>query len=193
MNGLGLCYKSYWLRDHFLLVAMSDHTTGSRNIKPEVVFKVQKVARYASFCLIMGPFKGEVPVFALLWPIRVRVGVSFTTGAVWLAILATAGLLVGFTLTVCVSLAAIGSSRLSWICCWWHQQAYFSTEIGVSCFREKTTVTGTQSCYNRSQISKSAEKSQWWQVLHDSIYIFWFSLFISICKYYRNMQLSSVF
>ena len=40
----------------------------------------------------MGPFKGEVPVFAKLWP--VRVGVSFTTGAVHLAILATAGLLV---------------------------------------------------------------------------------------------------
>jgi len=29
----------------FLLVARSDHTTGSRNIKPEVVFKVQKMAR----------------------------------------------------------------------------------------------------------------------------------------------------
>jgi len=28
----------------FLLVARSDHTTGSRNIKPEVVFKVQKMA-----------------------------------------------------------------------------------------------------------------------------------------------------
>jgi len=38
-------YKSYWLRDHFLSVARSDHTTGSRNIKPEVVFKVQKIAR----------------------------------------------------------------------------------------------------------------------------------------------------
>jgi len=66
---------------------------------------VQKMARYASFCLIMGPFKGEVPVFARLWPIRpswhaprrhlrVRVRVSFTTGAVRSAILATAGLLV---------------------------------------------------------------------------------------------------
>ena len=64
-----VAYKSYWLRDHFLLVARSDHTTGSRNIKPEVVFKVQKMARYASFCLIMGPFKGEVPVFARLWPV----------------------------------------------------------------------------------------------------------------------------
>jgi len=53
---------------------------------------VQKMARCALFCLIMGPFKGEVPVFAKLWP--VRVGVSFTTGAVHLAILATAGLLV---------------------------------------------------------------------------------------------------
>jgi len=63
--------KSYWLRDHFLLVARSDHTTGSRNIKPEVVFKVQKMARYASFCLIMGPFKGEVPVVARLWPVRI--------------------------------------------------------------------------------------------------------------------------
>ena len=70
----------------FLLVARLDHTTGSRNIKPEVVFKMQKMARYASFCLIMGPFKGEVQ----LWPVRV----SFTTAAVWSAILATAGLLV---------------------------------------------------------------------------------------------------
>jgi len=65
-----LAYKSYWLRDHFLLVARSDHTTRSRNIKPEVVLKVQKMARYASFCLIMGPFKGEVTVFAKLWPVR---------------------------------------------------------------------------------------------------------------------------
>jgi len=40
----------------FLLVARSDNTTGSRNVKPEVVFKVQKMARYASFCFIMGPF-----------------------------------------------------------------------------------------------------------------------------------------
>jgi len=37
-----LDYKFYWLRDHFLLVARSDHTTGNRNIKPEVVFKVRK-------------------------------------------------------------------------------------------------------------------------------------------------------
>jgi len=73
----------------FLLVARSDHSTGSRNIKPEVVFKVQKMARYALFCLIMGPFKVEVPVFARLW-------VSFTTGAVRSAILATAGLLVKY-------------------------------------------------------------------------------------------------
>ena len=61
----------------------------------------------------MGPFKGELPVFARLSPvsaavactntpshsrrpgnIRVRVRVSFTTGAVRSAILATAGLLV---------------------------------------------------------------------------------------------------
>ena len=76
----------------FLLVARSDHTTGNRNIKLEVVFKVQKMAQYASFCLIMGPFKGEVPVFARLWPVRVTV--SFITGAEWSANLATAGLLV---------------------------------------------------------------------------------------------------
>jgi len=75
-------------------VASSDHTTGSRNIKPEVVFKVQKMARFALFCLIMGQFKGEVPVFARLWPVRVRVRVSFTTGAVRSAILVTAWLLV---------------------------------------------------------------------------------------------------
>jgi len=72
----------------FLLVARSDHTTRSRNIKPEVVFKVQK---NGSICLILphnGPVQGgrEVPVFARLWPVRVRVTVSFTTGA-------TAGLL----------------------------------------------------------------------------------------------------
>ena len=91
-----LAYKSYWLRDHFLLVARSDHTTGSRNIKPEVVFKVHEMARYALFCLLMGLFKGEVPVFARLWPVRVNVRVSFTTGAVRSAILATAGFLVNF-------------------------------------------------------------------------------------------------
>ena len=42
----------------------------------------------------MGQFKAEVPVFARLWPVMVRVRVSFTTGAVRSAILATAGLLV---------------------------------------------------------------------------------------------------
>ena len=42
----------------------------------------------------MGPFKGKVPVFARLWPVRVTVRVSFTTGAIQSAILATAGLLV---------------------------------------------------------------------------------------------------
>ena len=42
----------------------------------------------------MGPFKGEVPAFARLWPGGVRVRVSFTAGAVRSAILATAGLLV---------------------------------------------------------------------------------------------------
>jgi len=62
-------------------------------MKPELVFKVQKMARYASFCLIMGPFKGKVPVFARLWPVRVRVRISFTTGTVRSAILATAGFL----------------------------------------------------------------------------------------------------
>jgi len=80
----------------FLLVARLDHTTGSRNIKPEVVFKVQKMAQCALICLIMGQFTGKVPVFARLWSVRVmvRVGVSFMTGAVRSAVLATAGLLV---------------------------------------------------------------------------------------------------
>jgi len=36
-----LAYKSYWISDHFLLVARLDHTT---DIKLEVVFKVQKMA-----------------------------------------------------------------------------------------------------------------------------------------------------
>jgi len=54
------------------------------------------MACYALFFLIMSPFKKEVPVFARLWPVRVMVRVSFTTGAVRSAILATAGLLVQF-------------------------------------------------------------------------------------------------
>ena len=41
-----------------------------------------------------GQFKGEVPVLPRLWPVRVRVRVSFTTEAVQSASLATAGLLV---------------------------------------------------------------------------------------------------
>ena len=87
INGLRLpCLHVLLAQRSFLLVARSDHRTGSRNIKPEVVFKVQKMARYASFCLIMGPFKREVPVFARLWPVRVSVEVSFTTEAVRLAI-----------------------------------------------------------------------------------------------------------
>ena len=104
-----LAYKSYWLRDHFLSVARSNHTTGSRNIKLEVVFKVQKMARYASFCLIMGPLKGKCLFLPDYCPfghrgvrrdshgpsnVTVRVMVTFTTGAVRSAILATAGLLV---------------------------------------------------------------------------------------------------
>jgi len=62
------------------------------------------MARYASFCLIIGLFKGEVRVFARLyrslfasqaedtqaWLVRVKV--SFMTEAVWSAILATAEL-----------------------------------------------------------------------------------------------------
>jgi len=60
-----LAYKSYW----FSVSCTVGHTTGSRNIKPEVVFKVHKMARYVSFCLIMGPFKGELPVFPRLSPI----------------------------------------------------------------------------------------------------------------------------
>jgi len=112
-----LAYKSNWLRDHFLLVARSDHTTGNRNIKPDVVFKVQKMAQYALFRLIMGLFKGGgVPVLAKLWPVRVSVRVSFTTGAARSAILATAGLLVCY-IVVASNFYSIqaqcGSSRCS--------------------------------------------------------------------------------
>jgi len=82
INGLRLpCLQVILAQRSFLLVARSDHTTGSRNIKPEVVFKVQKMTQYALFRLITGLFKGEVPVFARLWPVRVRLTVSFTTGA----------------------------------------------------------------------------------------------------------------
>ena len=99
----------------FLLVARSDHTTGSRNIKPEVVFKVQKMPQHASFCFIMGLFKGGTACLFLLdyrpfshrdvhktpshsrGPSNIRVRVSFTTGAVRSVILATARLLVMLT------------------------------------------------------------------------------------------------
>jgi len=57
----------------------------------------------------MGQFKGELPVFARLWPVRVRV--SFTTGAVRLAILATAGLLVFLSLRIYLHPAAIRTSQ----------------------------------------------------------------------------------
>jgi len=60
------------LGGEFVFCARSDHTTRSRNIKPEVVFKVQNMARYALFCLIMGLSKAEMPIFARLWPDRVR-------------------------------------------------------------------------------------------------------------------------
>ena len=90
----------------FLLVARLDHTTRSRNIKPEVILKRRKWLD-VSFCLIMGSFKGELPAFARLSPVlslwsaprchltlAVRQYYGFTTGAVRSAILATAGLLV---------------------------------------------------------------------------------------------------
>jgi len=84
-----LAYKSYW----FSVSCKVGSPTGSRNIKPEVVFKVRKMARYSSFCLIMGPFKGDclfLPVVCAETPshsfgpgnIRVKVRISFTTVAV---------------------------------------------------------------------------------------------------------------
>jgi len=95
-----IAYKSCWLRDHFLLVARSDHTTGSRNIKPELVFKVHKMARYASLCHIMGPFKGEVPVFCrltLAGPAILGLALGLVLRwAVRSAIIATAELIVNF-------------------------------------------------------------------------------------------------
>ena len=45
-------------------------------------------------------------VFARLWPVRVRIRVSFTTGAVRSAILATAGLLV-VCFIACVGVASV--------------------------------------------------------------------------------------
>ena len=119
-----VAYKSYWLRHHFLLVARSDHTSRTRNIKPEVVFKVQKMAWYALFCLIMGPFKGEVPAFARLW---VTVRVSSMTGAVWSAILATAGLLVRLWASSC-------SARkvTTYYCCWLGRESHSFTSSSCS-------------------------------------------------------------
>ena len=87
MGWICLAYKYYWHRDHFLLVARSDHTTGSSF----------QSAENGLLCLILphnGPFKGKCLFFARLWPISVRVRVSFMTRAVRSAILATAGFLV---------------------------------------------------------------------------------------------------
>jgi len=70
INAPGLpCLQVLLAQRSFLLVARSDHATGSRNIKPELVFIVQKMARYASFFLTMDPFMGEVPVFADYGPL----------------------------------------------------------------------------------------------------------------------------
>jgi len=120
INGLRLPCLQVLLAQgyHFLLFARSDHTTGNRNIKPEVVFKVQKLARYASFCLKMDPFKQEVPVVARLWPLRVRVRVSFTTGTIRSAIVATAGLLVLIVIVLVIQnnddvCVCVGAERLS--------------------------------------------------------------------------------
>ena len=47
-----------------------------------------------------------MPVFARLWPVRVRVGVSFTTGAVRSAIRPTSGLLVT-SATLCTAILSM--------------------------------------------------------------------------------------
>ena len=55
------------------------------------------MTQYALFCLIMGPFKGEVLVFAKLWPVRVRVrAIVLQLGSTVGHPIATAGLLVCF-------------------------------------------------------------------------------------------------
>jgi len=61
------------------------------------------MACYALFYLIMGPFKGDVPVFGQIWPVIVTVRASFTTEAVGLrsAILATAGFLYSGVTILC--------------------------------------------------------------------------------------------
>jgi len=50
-------------------------------MKPEVVFKVQKIARNASFCLIMGPFKGGVAVLPDYGPLRLGLGLFLRRGS----------------------------------------------------------------------------------------------------------------
>jgi len=42
------------------------------------------MAQYALFCLIMSPLKGEVPVFARLWPVGIRDGRVRTNNPWWL-------------------------------------------------------------------------------------------------------------
>ena len=83
--------------------------------------------RSALFCLIMGPFKGEVPAFARLWPVRVRVRVSFTTGTVELAIIATAGLLVnsGTCTPELKSLLIIAQFLRSFVFSWCKRNIWF--------------------------------------------------------------------
>jgi len=114
INGLELpCLQVLLVQRSFLLVARSDHTTESINIKLEVVFKVQKMAWYRPmphFASQWARLRGGVPVFAR-WPVSVRVRVSFMTGAVRSAILATAGLFVylcclELVLTYCLRLVS---------------------------------------------------------------------------------------
>jgi len=92
----------------------------------------------------MGPFKGEVPVFCQIMarsaavacaetpshsrePGNIRVRVSFTTGAVRSAILATAGLLVSFISTM--------PGTESHVCFQYDNQWWFYVEAGGGAFR----------------------------------------------------------
>jgi len=91
---------------------------------------VQKMAHYASFCFIMGPSKGEVPVFTRLWPIRPPSCVP--RRRLTLAGLAILGL--GLGLVLQLGQYGRGHPSYSWASCYFWFLFYFAKmTLAVSC------------------------------------------------------------
>jgi len=158
VNGLGLPCLQVLLAQRLFSVASSDHTTRSRNIKPEVVFKVQKMDWCASFCLIMGPFKGAVPVFARLWPVRPPWGAP--RRHLTLADLAILGLSLGLLLQWG---SRVGHPSNSWACC----LKFLSPKIFLEWLKRETSMFCTHVIHIKLVVlawSGSCDLLKFWKI-----------------------------